>query len=93
MIALWRFFAVEKRNLSPSERRALLNGSWLAAMLVQFVLTLYAVLNNPPAGMTLAAGVLVVGLAVLMIALIYYAALWLCYGWLANFYARRLFGS
>jgi hypothetical protein len=92
LIALWRFFLANRRNLEPPERRALLNGSWLAAVLVQVALTLYVVLTDAPAGMSTASAALVFGLALVFTGLLYYGALWLCYGPLANYYARRLFG-
>jgi hypothetical protein len=91
MIALWRFFAVEKRNLLGPERRALLFGSWSIAVGVQTALSLFVLLfGGLPQGMGTGAAVLVFFFALVLIAALYYGALWLAYGPLANWYAKRL---
>jgi hypothetical protein len=91
MIALWRFFAVEKRNLQSTERRVLLLGSWSVAVGVQTALSLFVLLfGGLPEGMGAGAAVLVFFFALVLIAALYYGALWLAYGPLANWYAKRL---
>jgi TRAP-type C4-dicarboxylate transport system permease large subunit len=94
MIALWRFFAMEKRNLEPLERRALLTSSWVIAVGVQTALSLFVLLlGGLPAGMGTGAAALVFFFALIFIAALYYGALWLAYGPLAGWYAKRLLGQ
>jgi hypothetical protein len=94
MIALWRFFAAEKRNLANLERRALLIGSWCIAVAVQTTLSLFVLLfGGLPQGMGTGAAALVFFFALVLIAALYYGALWLAYGPLANWYAKRLLNS
>ena len=91
IIAIWRFFALEKRNFSTTERRALLIGSWLVAVAVQTALSLFVLLfSGLPEGMGTGAAALVFFFALVLIAVLYYGGLWLAYGPLTNWYAKRL---